>query len=132
MKEFSIVGKDVPRTDGRAKTTGYAIYTDDIKLPGMLYGRILRSSVAHARILHIDTSRTKALPGVKCVITGEDTPKIKYGNWRLFPDTQDEFPLAVDKVRFNGDEVAAVDRDTAEEALELIKVEYEELLLQPK
>ena len=75
-------------------------------------------------------ARPRALPGVKCVITAEDTPKIKYGNWRLFPDTQDEYPLAVDKVRFIGDEVAAVaamDKDTAEEALELIKVEYEEL-----
>ena len=80
--------------------------------------------MAHALIKHIDTSKAAALPGVKCVITAEDTPKIKYGNWRLFPDTQDEYPLAVDKVRFIGDEVAAVaaaDRDTAEEALELIE-----------
>ncbi len=130
MKRFNIVGKDIPRADGRAKVTGTAIYTDDIKLPGMLYGRILRSPLAHARILHIDTKKAKALPGVKCVITGEDTPKIKYGNWRLFPNTQDEYPLAVDKVRFIGDEVAAVaavDRDTAEEALDLIRIEYEEL-----
>ncbi len=81
-------------------------------------------------IKHIDTSQGRVPPGVKCVITAEDTPKIKYGNWRLFPETQDEYPLAVDKVRFIGDEVAAVaaiDKDTAEEALELIKVEYEEL-----
>jgi 4-hydroxybenzoyl-CoA reductase subunit alpha len=127
MEAFSIVGKNVPRNDGRAKATGSAIYTDDIKLPGMLYGRILRSPFAHARITHIDTSRATSIPGVKCVITGEDTPKIKYGNWRLFPDTQDEYPLAVDKVRFIGDEVAAVDLDIAEEALSLIQVDYQEL-----
>lgn len=130
MKEFSIIGKDVPRIDAEAKARGSAIYTDDMKLPGMLYGRILRSPHAHALIKHIDTSRAASLTGVKCVVTAEDTPKIKYGNWRLFPETQDEYPLAVDKVRFIGDEVAAVaatDRDTAEEALDLIKVEYEEL-----
>ncbi|MFH0729574.1 MAG: xanthine dehydrogenase family protein molybdopterin-binding subunit [Pseudomonadota bacterium] len=130
MEQFSIVGKSVPRNDGRAKATGSSIYTDDIKLPGMLHGRLLRSPFAHARIVNIDTSRAAALPGVKCVIKGDDTPKIKYGNWRLFPDTQDEYPLTFDKVRFIGDEVAAVaaiDLDTAEEALSLIKVEYEEL-----
>ncbi len=130
MESFSIAGKDVPRADARVKATGAAIYTDDIKLPGMLHGRILRSPVPHARVVHVDVSRAAALPGVKCVITGQDTPKVKYGNWRLFPETQDEFPLAVDKVRFVGDEVAAVaavDRDTADEALELIRVEYEEL-----
>ncbi|MCX5873423.1 MAG: xanthine dehydrogenase family protein molybdopterin-binding subunit, partial [Deltaproteobacteria bacterium] len=129
-QQFNIVGQDVPRTDAEAKARGSAIYTDDMKLPGMLHGKILRSPVAHARIQHIDTSKAAALHGVKLVITGEDTPKIKYGNWRLFPETQDEYPLAVDKVRFIGDEVAAVaatDKDTAEEALELIEVEYEEL-----
>jgi len=130
MKEFSIVGKSVPRNDARAKATGTAIYTDDIKLPGMLHGRILRSPLPHARIVHIDTSKADSLAGVRCIITGEDTPKVKYGNWRLFPETQDEYPLAVDKVRFIGDEVAAVaaiDPDIAEEALGLIKVDYEEL-----
>ena len=130
MSNFSVIGKDIHRTDGREKATGSAVYTDDIKLPGMLHGKLLRSPVAHARIAHIDVRRAAALPGVKCVITGEDTPKIKYGNWRLFPITQDEYPLAVDKVRFIGDEVAAVaavDKDIAAEALELIQVEYEEL-----
>ena len=130
MNQFNIVGKDVPRTDARAKATGSAIYTDDIKLPGMLHGKLLRSPVAHARIVKLDVKKARALPGVKCVLTCEDTPKIRYGNWRLFPATQDEFPLALDKVRFIGDEiaaVAAVDRETAQEALELIRVEYEEL-----
>ncbi|NNF98832.1 MAG: molybdopterin-dependent oxidoreductase [Desulfobacteraceae bacterium] len=130
MEDNTIIGKDIPRTDGRVKATGEAIYTDDIKLPGMLHGKLLRSPVAHARIVNIDVRKARALPGVKCIITGADTPKIKFGNWRLFPATQDEFPLAVDRVRFIGDEVAAVaaiDRETAREALELIKVEYEEL-----
>ena len=130
MEQFTIVGKDIPRNDALAKARGAAIYTDDMKLPGMLYGTILRSPLAHARILNIDTSRAKALPGVKSVITGQDIPKVKYGNWRLFADTQDEYALAMDKVRFIGDEVAAVaavDKDTAREALELIDVEYEEL-----
>ena len=130
MEQFNIVGKDVPRNDAEAKARGASVYTDDMKLPGMLYGRILGSPVAHARILSIDTSKAKALPGVKCVIAGADIPKIKYGNWRLFADTQDEYALAIDKVRFIGDEVAAVaavDKDTAQEALSLIKVEYEEL-----
>lgn len=130
MNHFSIVGKDIPRTDAPAKAIGSAIYTDDMKLPGMLYGRILRSPFAHARIRRINTRKAASLPGVKCVITGKDIPKVKYGNWRLFPDTQDEYALAIEKVRFIGDEVAAVaavDKDTAEEALDLIRVEYQEL-----
>jgi len=130
MEPFQMIGKDVPRNDARAKATGAAAYTDDLKLPGMLHGRILRSPLAHARIAHVDTSRAEALTGVRCVVTGRDIPPVKYGNWRLFPDTQDEYALAVDKVRFIGDEVAAVaavDRDTAQEALELIEVAYEEL-----
>jgi len=130
MAGFDIVGKDIPRTDARAKATGAAVYTDDIKLQGMLHGRLLRSPVAHALIKHIDIRRAEALPGVKCVVTGKDIPKVRYGNWRLFPDLQDEYALAVDKVRFIGDEVAAVaavDRDTAREALDLIRVDYEEL-----
>lgn len=129
-KEFTMIGQNIPRVDARSKVTGNAIYADDIKLPGMLHGKILRSPVAHARIKSIDVSRAEALPGVVAVITGEDTPKVKYGNWRLIPDSQDEYPLAVDKVRFIGDEVAAVaavDVDTAQEALDLIHVEYEEL-----
>ena len=130
MKNFSVVGKNIPRPDAKAKVTGQAQFTDDIKFPGMLYGKILRSPVAHARIVRIDTSKAKRLPGVKAVITGEDTPKINFGNWRLVPESMDEYPLAIDKVRFVGDEVAAVaaiDEDIAEEALSLIEVEYEEL-----
>ncbi|MCF8033316.1 MAG: molybdopterin-dependent oxidoreductase [Desulfarculaceae bacterium] len=130
MKNPAIIGQSIPRLDAPSKVTGKAIYTDDMKLPGMLYGKLLRSPLAHARIKRIDVSKAKALPGVKDVIVGADTPGVKYGNWRLVPQSQDELPLAVDKVRFVGDEVAAVcalDPETAEKALGLIEVEYEEL-----
>jgi 4-hydroxybenzoyl-CoA reductase subunit alpha len=130
MKIPAIIGASVPRLDAHEKVTGRAMYTDDLQLPGMLHGAILRSPIPHARIMRIDTARARALPGVKDVIVGADTPQVKYGNWRLMPHTQDELPLAVDKVRFVGDEVAAVcalDRETAVFACELIDVEYEEL-----
>ncbi|MAE70703.1 MAG: 4-hydroxybenzoyl-CoA reductase [Gemmatimonadetes bacterium] len=130
MSRQTLIGKSLPRPDAKAKVTGGAQYTDDIHLPGMLHGALLRSPVAHARIASIDIDRARALPGVKCVITGNDVPAVRYGNWRLVPELQDETALAVDKVRFIGDEVAAVaavDADTAREALELIDVEYEEL-----
>jgi 4-hydroxybenzoyl-CoA reductase subunit alpha len=96
-------------------------------LPGMLFGKVLRSPYPHARILNIDTSRAEKLPGVKAVITGSDTSGIPYGS---VPKGYDEYPLAIGKVRYVGDAVAAVaaiDEDIAEEALELIDVEYEEL-----
>jgi len=130
MDKYNIIGKSVPRTHVKDKATGAALYTDDIRLPNMLHGSLLRSPYAHARILNIDTSKAEALPGVKCVITGTDLPDVTFGNWRLFTDTQDEYALARDKVRFIGDEVAAVaaiDKDIAEEALDLIDVQYEEL-----
>ncbi len=130
MSRQTLIGKSLPRPDAKAKVTGGAQYTDDIHLPGMLHGALLRSPVAHARIASIDVSRARALPGVKCVIAGRDVPAVRYGNWRLVPELQDETALAIDKVRFIGDEVAAVaaiDADTAQEALGLIDVEYEEL-----
>jgi CO/xanthine dehydrogenase Mo-binding subunit len=114
------------KVDGLAKSTGRAQYTDDISLPGMLHGKILRSPHAHARIVSVDTSAAEALDGVHAVITGRDMP-VKYG---IIPWTPDEYPLCVDKVNFVGDAVAAVaavDEDTAIEALKLIDVEYEEL-----
>jgi len=132
MKERreTLIGKRVPRPDAYAKVTGAAQYTDDIVLPGMLHGAMLRSPLAHARIVRIDSARARRLPGVKCVITGQDVPAVRYGNWRLVPELQDETALAAEKVRFVGDEVAAVaaiDRDMALAALDLIDVEYEEL-----
>ncbi len=127
---FSVVGKSVNRVDAWDKVTGSAQYAGDIMLPGMLHMKILRSPVPHAKILNIDTSKAKKLPGVKAVITGHDLPKVKFGNWRLFPQTQDEYALKFDRVRYIGDEIAAVaaiDKDIAEEALELIDVDFEEL-----
>jgi len=126
----TLIGQRIPRPDARDKVTGAALYTDDLHLPGMLHGAMLRSPLAHARIRGIDVSRALALPGVKCVITGQDVPAVRYGNWRLVPELQDETALARETVRFIGDEVAAlaaVDRDTALEALDLIRVDYEEL-----
>lgn len=128
-KVNSAVGKRVSRVDGPALATGTARFTGDITLPGMLYGKILRSPHPHARIVSIDTSKARALRGVRAVITGKDTGGIKYGviPFELF---EDDLGLAIDKVRFIGDEVAAVaavDEDVAEEALDLIRVEYEVL-----
>ncbi|MCL5960279.1 MAG: xanthine dehydrogenase family protein molybdopterin-binding subunit [Chloroflexi bacterium] len=125
---MSVIGKPFPIRDAREKATGVAEYTVDIKRAGMLHGKVWRSPIHHGRILHIDTSRAEALPGVKAVITSRDIKPIKYGfGWR---HRVDKFALAIDRVRFKGDEVAAVaavDEDTAEEALELIQVEFEEL-----
>ena len=124
--EFTALGRRARKVDGLRKTTGREIYTDDIVLPGMLHGKILRSTEAHARIVSIDTSAAEALEGVHGVITGRDMPT-PYG---IIPWTRDEHALCVDKVRFIGDAVAAVaavDEDTANAALERIRVEYEPL-----
>ncbi len=129
-KAYSIIGKRLPRVDARDKVKGQALYTDDITLPGELCGVILRSPFAHAKLVKIDASRALKVRGVKAIVTGEDTAKIKYGVISRSPKYMDEYPLAVDKVRFIGDEVAAVaatDPDAALEALDLIEVEYEEL-----
>ena len=127
---YKVVGTSAPRVDGVEKVTGHAQFTEDVSLPNMLHGKILRSPYPHAKIVSIDTSAAESLPGVKAVITGKDTGAIRFG----FVDTPrypaDQCPLAVEKVRYIGDEVAAVaaiDEITAAEALELIKVEYEVL-----
>jgi len=127
MEELRVVGKSVERTDGRVKVTGKARFAGDLVAPGMLHGKLLRSPLAHARILNVDASRAKALPGVLAVITGKDFPGKPYGTR---PDTRDQLPLPITKVHHFGEGVAAVaaiDEDTAEEALDLIKVDYEEL-----
>jgi len=124
--EFSRLGRRSRRVDGHRKSTGSEIYTDDIVFPGMLHGKILRSPHAHARIVSIDADAAMEMEGVYAVITGEDMP-LAYG---IIPWTRDEHALAIDKVRFIGDAVAAVaavDEDTANEALNRIVVEYEEL-----
>ncbi len=127
MEEYSVIGKRVPRFDSREKVMGQGKYAADFSLPGMLWCKVVRSPVPHARILNIDTSRAERLPGVKAVITGKD-----FGGWTwgFMATTRDEPPLAVDKVRYLHEgmaAVAAIDEDIAEEACELIKVDYEEL-----
>jgi len=124
MTEFVTIGKRIPKLDAIDKVTGRAIYGHDMKVPRMLYGKILRSDRAHARILNIDTSRAERLPGVKAVITGYDIPDVRVGF------AGDNPVLKTGKVRSFRDEiaaVAAVDEETAQEALELIEVEYEDL-----
>ncbi len=130
MSELDYVGKRILRKDGPDKVTGKAIYTVDIQPKGKLVGRILRSPHAHARILDIDTSLALAVPGVKAVITGKDTLGIKHGFVETPRYPADQYPLAMDKVRFIGEEVAAVaatDVYAADKALELINVTYEPL-----
>jgi 4-hydroxybenzoyl-CoA reductase alpha subunit len=124
--EFRHVGRALRKIDGLSKAIGAAVYTDDIALPGMLHAKTLRSPHAHARVRGVDASEALKLPGVHAVISGQDLP-IRYG---IIPWTQDETALAVDKVRFVGDPVAAVaaiDEDTADAALRLIRVDYEPL-----
>jgi 4-hydroxybenzoyl-CoA reductase alpha subunit len=124
--EFTQLGRRNRRIEGLRKSTGKEVYTDDLVLPGMLHAKLLRSTVPHARIVSIDTSSAEALEGVHGVITGQDLPT-PYG---IIPWTRDEHALALDKVRYIGDAVAcvaAVDEDTANAALDLIEVTYQEL-----
>src|SRR3989304_6640273 len=103
MGSFAVVGKPLPRVDAKEKVTGDAVYCADFKLPRMLYGKILRSPYPHARVLNVDVSQAVLAPGVKAAISADDTPKVKFGIMR-----PDELALALDKVRYVGDEVAAV------------------------
>lgn len=124
MSEYLYVGKSVPRTLETDKVTGRAVYIDDLKRPGMLHGKILYSKYAHARIKHIDTSKAEKLSGVRAVLTGHDIPEVRVGF------IKDQTVLKKDFVRQFRDEVAAVaaiSPEIAEEALDLIDVEYEEL-----
>ena len=123
---FSIIGKPRRRVDGVDKVTGHTRFADDIILPRMLHCKLLRSHVPHARINSVDISRAERHTGVKLILTGKDFPN-EYG---ILPVSQDEQPLCREKVRFVGDPVAAVvarDEFAAEEALDLIRVEYEPL-----
>jgi len=123
-EKYNVVGKRCPKPDALEKATGRIIYGHDLRLPRMLEGKILRSPHAHARIAHIDAARAARLPGVKAVLTGESMEQGTFGFGG------DNIPLKKGKVRRIGDEVAAVaavDRDTALEAVSLIQVEYEPL-----
>lgn len=137
MNDYSVIGKRLPFLESIPKGTGETRFVNDLSLPAMLHARTLRSPFPHARIVRIDTGRARALPGVEAVITAEDTNGRKYGYWppgvkwdQWSTVVDDRYPLAKDKVRFIGEElaaVAAVDEDTAEEALGLIDVEYQQL-----
>jgi 4-hydroxybenzoyl-CoA reductase subunit alpha len=125
--EFAVIGRPLPKVDAWAKVVGETKYADDLFLPRMAYGKLLRSAHAHARIRSIDTSRARALPGVLAVVTAADLPRVKFG---ILPVSQDEEALCAEKVRMVGDPVAAVaavDEETAEQACRLIDVDYEPL-----
>ena len=127
MSEYTVINSRAPRIDAPDKATGSAVFIDDIRLPGMVYGAILHSPLAHARILNVDTAKARSLPGVKAVVTSQDAGLVKYG---VSPARYDETLFCHDKVRYVGDEIAAVaaiDLETALEALSLIRVDYEEL-----
>ena len=125
MVNYRVIGTPVERVDGPEMLCGQSLYGPDVKLPGMLWGKILRSPVPHAKILRVDVEKAKKHPGVKSVICAKDVPARRYGY-----AIEDEHILAIDKVHYVGQPVAAVaavDEDIAEEALSLIEVEYEEL-----
>jgi len=124
--ELSVIGQPLPKVDAAAKVTGQTLFADDLVLPRTAYARLLRSPHPHARIRSIDVSRAAAHPGVVATLVGSELP-IPFG---ILPVSQDEHALALDKVRFVGDPVAAVaalDEETAEEALKLIRVDYDVL-----
>ena len=125
-EELSVVGKSLIKPDAFSKVSGQTKFADDLALPRMVYGRLLRSPHPHARILHVDTSRARAHPGVLAVLTGDDLP-VKFG---ILPVSQDEEALAREKVRYVGDPIAAVaatDEWIADEALDLIEVQFQVL-----
>ncbi len=125
-KPFSVIGKPLPKIDAMAKCTGDTRYADDLNLPRMIFAKLLRSPLPHARIRGIRTDKAVALEGVYAVITGTDLPE-KFG---IMPSTQDEEALAIEKVRYAGDPVAAVAASSeavAEKALNLIETDYESL-----
>ncbi|OGQ50769.1 MAG: hypothetical protein A3I10_06675 [Deltaproteobacteria bacterium RIFCSPLOWO2_02_FULL_57_26] len=124
-KAKSVIGASIPRAEGAEKVSGRALYTADVKLPGMLWGKVLRSPHPHARIVRIDASRAAEVEGVRAVVTGKDVPGLLSGQ-----SIRDIPVLCWDKVRFVGDRVAAVAAETpdaAEEALGRIEVEYDVL-----
>src|SRR3989441_1771090 len=126
IDDLAVVGKSLTKPDAFAKVSGQTRFADDLALPRMLFGRILRSPHPHARIVRVDTTRARALPGGLPGLTGADRPT-KFG---ILPATQDEEALAREKVRYVGDPIAAVaatDEWIADEALDLIEVQFEAL-----
>ncbi|MEL7567350.1 MAG: molybdopterin cofactor-binding domain-containing protein [Dehalobacterium sp.] len=132
MESYKVIGKEVPILDAASKVTGEFKYTDDVKLSGMLYAKVLFSTVPHARIKSLDTTLAEALPGVRAVATYKNSPRVRYNSTTRYYNQkyiENEF-IFDDVVRFVGDRIAAVAADSlaiAEKAVKLIKVEYEEL-----
>ena len=127
MTQYDVIGTRAARVDAPDKATGRALFVDDMKMPGMLYGALLQSPCAHARIRGVDVSAAGRLPGVKAVVTAKEAGLVKFG---VSPARYDETLFCSDKVRQVGDNIAAVaaiDLETALEAVSLIRVDYEEL-----
>ena len=125
MAAYRVIGTSVERVDGPEMLTGQALYGPDMKLPNMLWGKILRSPIPHGKVLRVDVEKAKKHPGVKAVICARDVPARRYGY-----AIEDEYIFAIDKVVYVGQPIAAVaalDEETAEEALSLIDVDYDEL-----
>ena len=126
MPDFKVLEQNHPRIDAREKVTGRSTYAADVYLPGMVHCKILSSPRSHARIVSLDTSKAEALPGVRGIITGRDFPDVHFGSGAL----KDRYIMARDEVYYVGEPVAAVAADdemTAQEAVGLIEVEYEDL-----
>lgn len=126
MVDFKVLERSYPRVDAREKVTGHATYAADVYLPGMLMCKLKASDRSHARIVSIDTSKAQQLPGVRAIITGKDYPDVHFGSGAL----KDRYIMARDEVFYVGEPIAAVAADdemTAQEAVELIEVEYEDL-----
>src|SRR5262245_7330318 len=124
--DLRVIGKPIRKVDARSKVSGLTRFADDLSLPRMLHMKLLRSTMAHAEIVHIDTKKAAALPGVKGILTGRDLP-IPFG---ILPVSQDEHALCPDRVRFVGDPVvaiAATEEEIAWNACRLVEVEYREL-----
>lgn len=127
MSRYNVINSRLPRVDTPDKASGRGVFIDDMSMPGMIFGALLQSPLAHARILSIDTTRAESLPGVKAVVTAKEAGLVKYG---VSPARYDETLFCHDKVRYIGDEIAAVaaiDLETAQKAISLIDVDYEEL-----
>ena len=130
MANFAVVGQSVYRKDANPKVTGRALYVGNIEMPGMLHVAVLRSPYPHARIARIDKSKAEALSGVAVVVTGAEIAKMPGIDPHFGPAFRDQPILAVEKVCYVGDPVvavAAVDKRTAEDALQLVEVDYDPL-----